>query len=331
MVSKYSTFQGSYVKKGVNWTIDVGHRLIVTMYSLKSKSKKLTTKQWTNKCPICKKEKVLYGIGIRNFRRRKDNKIIKNIHPGGSIVCKYCGSKFCGVTGIPLVKKYKIVKKKKVLNPNYKKKLTKYNKKYTTKQKKAIKEAKKDYKASKPKKTFKLIIPATTTLTKLRDQTYCGLRNPLVSAAKNFWIDEITYTEDLRDMVLTDGPPEPEEEYTPPSKSSKSSSSGGGKLTDKEIRKAVKETNRKHRTPGYSACDCFCRSTRIFNMLKKKGVPCKIKSYYSPVASSRTHRVVIVKYSSGWKLFDYSGFPGLLKGNQAKALAGKTLDSYNGK
>lgn len=83
--------------------------------------------------------------------------------------------------------------------------------------------------------------------------------------------------------------------------------------SDKEISRIVLDINKQLRNTSYNSCDCFCMSDRIFNKLKAHHVPCKIISYYSPYASSGTHRTVMYKNSKGWKDFNYNGFSTMLK------------------
>ncbi|MEA4956865.1 hypothetical protein SDC9_07410 [bioreactor metagenome] len=100
--------------------------------------------------------------------------------------------------------------------------------------------------------------------------------------------------------------------------------SNEGNKNDKEIKKIVLEVNKSFRnikwartcTSDTSKCDTLCNgstmecrgmSCRIFKKLKDHKVPCKIVRYPSSAASSGYHDSVLVKYSTGWKDFDYKG------------------------
>lgn len=84
-----------------------------------------------------------------------------------------------------------------------------------------------------------------------------------------------------------------------------------GNKNDKEIKKIVLSINKqmrgiKHRYNG-GPMDCYEMSEAIFKKLKAHKITCKVPQYYSPNSNSKTHRTVIVKYSTGWKDFDYKG------------------------
>lgn len=87
--------------------------------------------------------------------------------------------------------------------------------------------------------------------------------------------------------------------------------SNDGNKNDKEIKKIVLSINKqmrgiKHRYDG-GPMDCYEMSEAIFKKLKAHKITCKVPQYYSPNSNSKTHRTVIVKYSTGWKDFDYKG------------------------
>ena len=101
-------------------------------------------------------------------------------------------------------------------------------------------------------------------------------------------------------------------------------SDSNGNKNDKEIAKIVMEINKSFRsikwartcTSDTSKCDTLCNgssmecrgmSCRIFKKLKANKIPCKIVRYPSSAASSGYHDSVMVKYSAGWKDFNYKG------------------------
>lgn len=84
-----------------------------------------------------------------------------------------------------------------------------------------------------------------------------------------------------------------------------------GASSDKKIKKIVEKINKsmrgiKHRYNG-GPMDCYEMSEAIFKKLKAHKVPCKVPQYYSANSNSKTHRSVIIHYSTGWKNFDYKG------------------------
>lgn len=95
------------------------------------------------------------------------------------------------------------------------------------------------------------------------------------------------------------------------SKSLGDTSTSKSSNSDDDIKKIVASINKsmrgiKHRYNGGSM-DCYEMSEAIFKKLKANKVTCKVPQYYSANSNSKTHRSVIVKYSTGWKDFDYKG------------------------
>lgn len=116
---------------------------------------------------------------------------------------------------------------------------------------------------------------------------------------------------------------------------------------DKSIKNAVEKINKSLRhikwartcTSDTSKCsdndvckgksmECRGMSCIIFRKLKASKIPCKIVRYPSAAASSGYHDSVMVKYSTGWKDFDYTGMDGSFKANPAKSKNGTVRIKY---
>ncbi len=117
--------------------------------------------------------------------------------------------------------------------------------------------------------------------------------------------------------------------------------------SDSEITKAVKAINKSLRhikwartcTSDTSKCsdndvckgstmECRGMSCIIFRKLKAQKIPCKIVRYPSAAAQSGYHDSVMVKYSTGWKDFDYTGMDGSFKANPSKSKNGAVRIKY---
>jgi len=116
--------------------------------------------------------------------------------------------------------------------------------------------------------------------------------------------------------------------------SSSSLSSKNVKLTDADVKKAVSSINKQFKGTKHSynggSLDCISLSEKIFIKLKAEKIPNRFVKYPSSAANSGYHRVILVKYKSGFKLFDYSGMDKLFSGSLSKALKGSIVKEYKG-
>lgn len=133
--------------------------------------------------------------------------------------------------------------------------------------KQAVKDLKEDMKKKRPIRQFKLTIPSTVHLGRLAAQTYCELQNPLVKKTREFWIDEVVYSEDLRECTLTLGPQEPEEKYTAERKST------SGTDNAKAITVNASVTVKKAQTLGakYKKSTGKATADALYKALKSRG------------------------------------------------------------
>lgn len=127
----------------------------------------------------------------------------------------------------------------------------------------------------------------------------------------------------------------------------KTGDSSSGNKNDAEIKKVVQSINKSLRgikwartcTSDTSKCNTICSgktmecrgmSCVIFKKLKANKIPCKIVRYPSKAASSGYHDSVMVKYSTGWKDFDYTGMDRSFGANSSKSKSGTVRIEYKG-